>query len=178
MTSCFSTTLIGAFRSLLFHSVICSLGGPLSAVGLRRSTSNVNYLFYHWTSFDCIRSFINKQLNTFHFKQLLIHTEFSTVWVSTFCLKLNKANYKDEGRTFKILLVVTFGDANRILKSWLRHRLYLGGSVRLQIRLLKYSKCHKIGEQLYKNKNAFERITHSDRKTQRRQEWLYRDNCG
>ena len=40
-------------------------------------------------------------------------------------------NYKDEeGRTFKILLVVTFGDANRILKSWLRHRLYLGGSVR------------------------------------------------
>ena len=80
-------------------------------------------------------------------------------------------NYKDEeGRTFKILLVVTFGDANRILKSWLRHRLYLGGSVRLQIRLLKYSKCHKIGEQLYTNKNAFERITHSDRKIQRRQE--------
>ena len=28
--SCFSTALIGAFRSLLFHSVICSLGGPLS----------------------------------------------------------------------------------------------------------------------------------------------------
>ena len=26
----FSTALIGAFRSLLFHSVICSLGGPLS----------------------------------------------------------------------------------------------------------------------------------------------------
>ena len=89
--SCFSTALIGVFRSLLFHSVICSLGGPLSAVGLRRSTSNVNYLFYQWTSFDCIRSFINKQLNTFHFKQLLIHTELSTVWVSTFCLKLNKA---------------------------------------------------------------------------------------
>lgn len=40
-------------------------------------------------------------------------------------------NYKDEeGRTLKILLVVTFGDANRIPKSWLRHRLYLGGSVR------------------------------------------------
>ena len=40
-------------------------------------------------------------------------------------------NYKvEEGRTFKILLVVTFGDASRILKSWLRHRLYLGGSVR------------------------------------------------
>ena len=30
MISCFSTALIGAFRSLLFHSVICSLGGPLS----------------------------------------------------------------------------------------------------------------------------------------------------
>ena len=28
--SCFSTALIGAFRSLLFHSVISSLGGPLS----------------------------------------------------------------------------------------------------------------------------------------------------
>ena len=28
--SCFSTALIGAFRSVLFHSVICSLGGPLS----------------------------------------------------------------------------------------------------------------------------------------------------
>ena len=28
--SCFSTALIGAFRSLLFHSVICSLVGPLS----------------------------------------------------------------------------------------------------------------------------------------------------
>ena len=28
--SCFSTALIGAFLSLLFHSVICSLGGPLS----------------------------------------------------------------------------------------------------------------------------------------------------
>ena len=26
---CFSTALIGAFRSLLFHWVICSLGGPL-----------------------------------------------------------------------------------------------------------------------------------------------------
>ena len=26
----FLTALIGAFRSLLFHSVICSLGGPLS----------------------------------------------------------------------------------------------------------------------------------------------------
>ena len=26
----FSTALIGAFRSLLFHLVICSLGGPLS----------------------------------------------------------------------------------------------------------------------------------------------------
>ena len=30
MISCFSIALIGAFRSLLFHSVICSLGGPLS----------------------------------------------------------------------------------------------------------------------------------------------------
>ena len=30
VTGCFSTALIGAFRSLLFHSVICSLGGPLS----------------------------------------------------------------------------------------------------------------------------------------------------
>ena len=30
MISCFSTALIGAFRSLLFYSVICSLGGPLS----------------------------------------------------------------------------------------------------------------------------------------------------
>ena len=31
MISCFfSTALIGAFRSLLFHSAICSLGGPLS----------------------------------------------------------------------------------------------------------------------------------------------------
>ena len=30
MISCFSTALIDAFRSLLFHSVICSLGGPLS----------------------------------------------------------------------------------------------------------------------------------------------------
>ena len=40
-------------------------------------------------------------------------------------------NYKvEEGRTSKILLVVTFGDVNRIPKSWLRHRLYLGGSVR------------------------------------------------
>ena len=28
--SCFSTAPIGAFRSLLFHPVICSLGGPLS----------------------------------------------------------------------------------------------------------------------------------------------------
>ena len=28
--SCFSTVLIGAFWSLLFHSVICSLAGPLS----------------------------------------------------------------------------------------------------------------------------------------------------
>ena len=26
----FTTALIGAFRSWLFHSVICSLGGPLS----------------------------------------------------------------------------------------------------------------------------------------------------
>ena len=74
VSSCFSTALIGAIRSLLFNSVICSLGGSLSAVGLRRSTSNINCLFYHWTSFDFIRSFINKQLNTFHFKQLLIHT--------------------------------------------------------------------------------------------------------
>ena len=46
----------------------------LSAVGLRRSTSNINYLFYHWASFDFIRSFINKLLNNFQFKQLLIHT--------------------------------------------------------------------------------------------------------
>ena len=30
MISCFSTALIGAFPSLLFHSVIFSLGGPLS----------------------------------------------------------------------------------------------------------------------------------------------------
>ena len=30
MISCFSTALIGALRSLLFHSVICSLGGSLS----------------------------------------------------------------------------------------------------------------------------------------------------
>ena len=30
MTGCFSAALIGAFRSFLFHSVICSLGGPLS----------------------------------------------------------------------------------------------------------------------------------------------------
>ena len=30
MISCFSIALIGVFRSLLFHSVICSLGGPLS----------------------------------------------------------------------------------------------------------------------------------------------------
>ena len=30
MISCFSTALIGSFRSLLFPSVICSLGGPLS----------------------------------------------------------------------------------------------------------------------------------------------------
>ena len=29
MTSCFSTALIGAIRSLLFHSVICSLGSPV-----------------------------------------------------------------------------------------------------------------------------------------------------
>ena len=28
--SCFSKALIGVFRSLLFHTVICSLGGPLS----------------------------------------------------------------------------------------------------------------------------------------------------
>ena len=30
MISCFSTALVGAFRSSLFHSVIFSLGGPLS----------------------------------------------------------------------------------------------------------------------------------------------------
>ena len=30
MISCFSTALIGAFRSLLSHSVICSLSGLLS----------------------------------------------------------------------------------------------------------------------------------------------------
>ena len=30
MISCFSTALISAFRSLLIHSVFCSLGGPLS----------------------------------------------------------------------------------------------------------------------------------------------------
>ena len=30
MISCFSTALIGVFRSLLFHSEICSLGCPLS----------------------------------------------------------------------------------------------------------------------------------------------------
>ena len=30
MVGCFSAALIGAFRSSLFHSVICSLGGPLS----------------------------------------------------------------------------------------------------------------------------------------------------
>ena len=30
LISCFSTALIDAFRSLLFHSVICSLGGLLS----------------------------------------------------------------------------------------------------------------------------------------------------
>ena len=30
MVGWFSTALIGAFRSLLFHSVICSLGGPPS----------------------------------------------------------------------------------------------------------------------------------------------------
>ena len=30
MIICFSTAPIGAFRSLRFHSVICSLGGPLS----------------------------------------------------------------------------------------------------------------------------------------------------
>ena len=30
LISCFSTALIGAFRSSLFHSVICSLGGLLS----------------------------------------------------------------------------------------------------------------------------------------------------
>ena len=30
MISCFSIALIDVFRSLLFHSVICSLGGPLS----------------------------------------------------------------------------------------------------------------------------------------------------
>ena len=29
MISCFSTALIGAIRSLLFHSVICSLGSPV-----------------------------------------------------------------------------------------------------------------------------------------------------
>ena len=30
LISCFSTALIDAFQSLLFHSVICSLGGLLS----------------------------------------------------------------------------------------------------------------------------------------------------
>ena len=30
MISCFLTALISAFRSLLIHSVICSLGGPLT----------------------------------------------------------------------------------------------------------------------------------------------------
>ena len=30
MLSCFSTALIGEFRSLLFNSAISSLGGPLS----------------------------------------------------------------------------------------------------------------------------------------------------
>ena len=30
MVGWFSTALIGTFRSSLFHSVICSLGGPLS----------------------------------------------------------------------------------------------------------------------------------------------------
>ena len=30
MISCFSTALISAFQSLLIHSVICPLGGPLS----------------------------------------------------------------------------------------------------------------------------------------------------
>ena len=30
MVGWFSTALIGAFQSSLFHSVICSLGGPLS----------------------------------------------------------------------------------------------------------------------------------------------------
>ena len=30
MISCFSAALIGAFQSLLFHSVICSLGSLLS----------------------------------------------------------------------------------------------------------------------------------------------------
>ena len=30
VVSCFSTAPISAFRSLLFHLVICSLGGPLS----------------------------------------------------------------------------------------------------------------------------------------------------
>ena len=41
MISCFSTALIGAFRSLLFHSVICSLGGLLP------HSSPVVVFFYH-----------------------------------------------------------------------------------------------------------------------------------
>ena len=65
MISCFSTALIGAFRSLLFHSVICSLGGPLShgspvVVFFDRGHPRF-WNFYSTIPFDVVRvkSYIN-----------------------------------------------------------------------------------------------------------------------
>ena len=67
MISYFSTALIGAFRFLLFHSVICSLGGPLthgSPVVLFFDRGHPRFWnFYSTIPFDVVR--VKSYMNCF-----------------------------------------------------------------------------------------------------------------
>ena len=89
--SCFSTALIGAFRSLLFHSVISSLGGPLSHSSPVVVSKLLEFLFhcpcwltqFFWLPSDNtelslenvldVWSELSKQLNWFMLAQQVLH---------------------------------------------------------------------------------------------------------
>ena len=89
----FSAALIGAFRSSLFHSVICSLGGPLShgstvVVFFDRGHPRV-WNFYSTIPVDVVRvkSYMNCLFSLYYYVLLcftaLVFSRFCSYYICT-----------------------------------------------------------------------------------------------
>ena len=76
-------------------------------------TSNI---YYHWASFGCIRSFINKQLSTFHF----IHVDNKHTWCLSLSvlLEIKQSIFQNQSS----IILNQEREVQRLLQSWFKTR--------------------------------------------------------